>query len=155
MSEHEVCGREIWRLMRESREKDAEIERLQDAGIKLVAACCAEDAEIERLKEQLQQLREDYQAQANHYGAQAIHHYAEWVKQRKLITELALGIDAVQLDTCMQEDWDALNRCAAQARERPVEEDLDLSGDDAKKLLGSENFDLLQEWLRERNEASE
>jgi hypothetical protein len=33
-----------------------------------------------------------------------------------LITELILGIDAVQLDTCTQEDWDMLNESARKAR---------------------------------------
>lgn len=34
-----------------------------------------------------------------------------------LITELVLGIDAVQLDTCTDEDWDRLNEVAQRARE--------------------------------------
>jgi hypothetical protein len=42
---------------------------------------------------------------------------AEIERLKALITELALGIDAVQLDTCMQRDWDMLNEVAKQARE--------------------------------------
>ena len=38
-------------------------------------------------------------------------------EQRKLITGLCLGIDAVQLDTCTPRDWEMLNRTAERARE--------------------------------------
>jgi hypothetical protein len=40
---------------------------------------------------------------------------------KALITELALGIDAVQLDTCTQEDWNMLNVSAKKRGRRPDE----------------------------------
>ncbi len=58
MNEHIVCTWEIAQLMEDARDKDAEIERLQDAGIKLVASHSAKDAEIERLKEDIKELRD-------------------------------------------------------------------------------------------------
>lgn len=64
------------------------------------------DAEIARLRGDLEYYRScfRFQVTANEMFT-------------KLITELALGIDAVQQDTCTLEDWDALNRCAQRAME--------------------------------------
>lgn len=61
------------------------------------------NAEIERLTRELREEREAFLSRQLH--------------DKKLITELALGIDAVQLDTCTDEDWDRLNEVAQRARE--------------------------------------
>jgi hypothetical protein len=37
---------------------------------------------------------------------------AEIARLKELSLAVILGIDAVQMDTCMQEDWDKLNQCA-------------------------------------------
>jgi hypothetical protein len=73
-------------------EKDAEIERLKEqneSDYKIAVDVCNENTDLKKVIDD----------------------------QRVLITELALGIDAVQLDTCTDEDWDRLNEVAQRARE--------------------------------------
>ena len=88
----------------------AQIARLQEQGfhdqvelLRLTGEVGPEkDAEIERLRAEIKDqmsLIED-----NAY-------------QKQLITELCLGIDAVQLDTCTTQDWNMLNKAAARGRE--------------------------------------
>ena len=44
---------------------------------------------------------------------------AEIARLKAEVSVLLLGIDAVQLDTCTQDDWDKLNACAFEARKAP------------------------------------